>query len=353
MNTVATLPAKERAELFRETAARRGFLFQIVEKDFWVCWTLKQLFGLPEIGSHLIFKGGTSLSKIFRVIERFSEDIDVSIARDYLGFEGASDPENEEKSKGWKRKQIEALTAVCEKKIKDDLLPALTDAFTKILGEPVEKGEATEWELFIDDNDSQTILFAYPQDEYSRNLPGSDYIKPVIRIELGARSDHYPAEEYPITPYAAEEFPDYFEEPSYVVKVLAAERTFWEKATILHDQYNRTGDIVSAERISRHYYDLYKLSQSSIAKESLKNLELLARVVEHKSLFFARAAAHYEDCLKGEMHLIPGEERIANLSRDYKKMEEMFFDDIPRFSEIIETLERLERQINSLVQENK
>jgi predicted nucleotidyltransferase component of viral defense system len=350
MNTVAQLPADERAELFRETAARRGGVaFQIIEKDFWVCWTLKQLFDLPDIGTHLIFKGGTSLSKVFNAIQRFSEDIDVSISRDYLGFSGENDPENIEGSNK-RKKQIESLQDACVEKIKSELLPALTEAFTRILGEPGEEGSATEWSLLIDENDYQTILFAYPRDRYSRSLAGGNYIKPVVRIELGARADHYPAETYPITPYAAEEFPAYFEEPEYSLKVLAAERTFWEKATILHEQANRTEEKGSAERISRHYYDLYKLRQeTSIANEAVNDLELLARVVEHKSIFFKQPSAHYDECLKGNMQLIPSDNRKSVLAQDYEKMRDMFFGDIPDFDDILKSLEDLEKAINDKV----
>ena len=86
-------PSEERRVYFEQTAARMRLSPQIVEKDFWVCWTLKELFGLPDIGGTLIFKGGTSLSKIYRMIERFSEDIDVSLDRGSLGFGGESDPE--------------------------------------------------------------------------------------------------------------------------------------------------------------------------------------------------------------------------------------------------------------------
>ena len=134
MDAFAQLPAGERRIYFEQTAARMGVSPQIVEKDFWVCWTLKQLFMLPDIGPHLIFKGGTSLSKVFKIIERFSEDIDVSIARGYLGFGGDNEPEAGSSNKE-KQRRIEALKAACQRKIEDDLLPALTKVIqSKTLG---------------------------------------------------------------------------------------------------------------------------------------------------------------------------------------------------------------------------
>src|SRR2546426_9159579 len=127
MDTFARLSLVDRHLHFEQTAAPRNITPQIVEKDFWVCWTLKELFGLPEIGQHLIFKGGTSLSKVFKVIERFSEDIDVSIDRSWLGFGGANEPEAGGSNKE-KQRRIEALKIACQQKISSVLQPALDKA---------------------------------------------------------------------------------------------------------------------------------------------------------------------------------------------------------------------------------
>src|ERR1039457_5297092 len=127
MDTVLQLTSKQRVELFESAALKTGMDAAILEKDFWVCWTLKELFHLPEIGAHLIFKGGTSLSKVFKVIERFSEDIDVSIDRSFLGFGGTNEPEAGASNKE-KQRRIEALKTACQRKIVEELLPALNAA---------------------------------------------------------------------------------------------------------------------------------------------------------------------------------------------------------------------------------
>src|SRR5437773_3957825 len=155
MDGFAKLNPEERRIFFEGTATPRNIQAQIVEKDFWVCWTLKELFRLPVIGEHLIFKGGTSLSKAFKVIERFSEDIDVSIDRGFLGFGGANEPEAGASNKE-KQRRIEALKAACQKKIAAELLPALEAATSsKVRGEDL-------WSLRADDDDPdrQTLLFA-------------------------------------------------------------------------------------------------------------------------------------------------------------------------------------------------
>ncbi len=346
MDSVATLPAGERAELFQETANRRGVATQIIEKDFWVCLTLKQLFELPDIGKHLIFKGGTSLSKIFSAIERFSEDIDVSIDRDYLGFGGEDDPENVQGTRKRKR-QIDALEEACIEKIQNHLLPMLHNSFTQVLGNH-KNHQGSLWELSIDE-DPQVLLFTYPRDKSLSSALTIDYIRPIVKIEIGGRSDHWPAEEYPITPYAAEEFPNYFKKPIHYIKVLEAERTFWEKATILHAEYYRPETSATAERISRHYYDLHRLTQKPIAGKALERIDLLERVVEHKKIFYKLNRAHYDEVLEGSIHLIPNETQRVELKRDFDKMRDMFFGEIPSFDEILETIAKLENDINSKI----
>lgn len=346
MNGVAKLNAAERAELFQETANRRGVATQIIEKDFWVCWTLRHLFELPKVGPNLIFKGGTSLSKIFGAIERFSEDIDVSINREYLGFEGDEDPENA-RSGNARRRRLEALQQACVDKVADEVRPTLNESFERVLGASGESEGSSPWSLAIDDTDPQNLLFAYPRSVASTSAREISYIRPIVKIEMGARSDHWPADKYPITPYAAEEFPGYFEEPSYTLKVLEAERTFWEKATLLHAEYYRPEGSTTADRISRHYYDLHRLALLPIGESALERLDLLDRVVEHKKTFFQLARANYDEARGGNIHLLPHEARLAALRVDYEKMRDMFFGEVPSFDSILESLGSLEAAINA------
>lgn len=347
MDRVATLTTAERAELFQEAANRRGVTTQIIEKDFWVCWTLRHLFDLPEVGPNLIFKGGTSLSKIFQAIERFSEDIDVSINREYLGFEGDDDPENVEGSNA-RRRKLEALQQACIDIVASHVLPSLRESFERVLGAGGGDGDSS-WLLTLDAADPQNLLFAYPRDRSSRGVSDIRYIRPVVKIEVGARSDHWPADLYPISPYAAEEFPDFFEEPSYRLKVLEAERTFWEKATLLHSEYYRPEDSTTAERISRHYYDLHRLALLPIGERALERLDLLDRVVDHKKTFFRLARANYDEARTGSIRLLPHDARLRALRVDYDRMRDMFFGEIPSFDSIVESLTKLEARINTRV----
>jgi len=176
-------------------------------------------------------------------------------------------------------------------------------------------------------------------------LPG--YIRPAIRLEMGARSDDWPAEYHEVRPYAAEVFPQAFKvATSCRVYVLDARRSFWEKATILHAEFHRPTDKPAAEGISRHYYDLCQLSQHDIGQQALNRCSLLDRVVAHKQLFFASAWAHYETATSGNFHLVPPEERMPILRADYARMREMIFGEALAWEQIIRNLRELEDRIN-------
>ena len=335
MDSVAVLNHRERNDLFVETARKRRMTNSaIIEKDFWVCWALDKISSLDPEHSHIIFKGGTSLSKVFGVIKRFSEDIDLSISRECLGFSEAS-----YLSQGMSNKEIDRrldeLKKRCSEYISQKLLPSLADRFKKILG------ETGEWSLQIDDQDPHTILFNYP---YDQSLSGDySYIKSTVRFELGARSDHWPSKIYEISSYAAEEFPAYFQRATCAVKTLEVERTFWEKATLLHAEFHHPK---SLSNYSRHYYDLALMIKGGVGDRSLSDLSLLGAVREHKSLFYRSKASSYETACPGTFRLLPSGKQISLLKDDYKSMKEMIFADIPTFEEIMNILRSFENKIN-------
>ena len=344
MDTVAQLSKRERIDLFQEASARKGNMSPaIVEKDFWVCWTLKRLFTVTDNFPRFIFKGGTSLSKVFKLIGRFSEDIDLSCNRGDLGFVGEKDPSKN--MSGKKRERLlNELEASCVEYIADSLIPALREKFSTIIGNPQEVD--LPWSLAIDKEDPQTILFSYPAAVPESETGILPYIQPVIRLEIGARSDQWPSGEYDIQPYAAEVFPELFEVSSCSINTLQVKRTFWEKATLLHAEFYRPPGKKIGDRLSRHYYDLACLAQSPIRGELIQDLDLLEAVVSHKNIFFRSAWASYETARVGTFRLMPPSNRIHSLKIDYRKMEEMFFEEPPPFESILETLEKLEHEIN-------
>lgn len=340
MDRIAQLTPSIRTELFVNASIELDPPRSpaIVEKDFWVCWVLHRIFETLNFRTQLIFKGGTSLSKAYKAIERFSEDVDLSFSRDDLEFGKDRDPEEPGISRKESGRRIDALTDACKRLICDRFLPALHDDFRAVLGEE-------EWRLDIDDTDPQTIIFTYPESDLVVKLPS--LIRPVVRLEMGARSDDWPAELQDIRPYAAEAHPEVFSvAPSCRVRVLHIVRTFWEKATLLHAEYHRAADRMTADRLSRHYYDLYQLFRLPIGAHALERFDILERVVVHKRKFFPAAWARYETAIPGSLHLVPPAARMISLKTDYLRMQEMIFGEAPTWKQIIEGLQELEHRIN-------
>ena len=339
MDAFARAAVSEREDAFAETATQMGVDPIIAEKDFWVCWTLRRLFTLCDPKVNLIFKGGTSLSKAYRAIERFSEDVDVSIDRHDLGFVSDRDPAGDGVGSNERKRLLKELSAVAEAFVRERLQPSLRTAFADALGHD-------NFALDVD-RDPQTLLFAYPRAAAGERAGG--YITPTVRLEFGARSDHAPAEERTIVPYVHEVFPGLLDDAETVVKVLAVERTFWEKATILHQIAHQPDDKPIRDRLSRHYMDLAKLAASEFRERALSRLDLLEEVAEHKATFFPQASARYDIARPGTLRLVPGETAEKKLRADYRGMDEMTFGTTPSFDAILATLKDLEAEINATV----
>jgi hypothetical protein len=328
------LTSRERLELLDAVSRERGLAPSILEKDYWVCKTLDALFSLPGLGEHLVFKGGTSLSKVYGLIDRFSEDIDVSLHREFLGFGDEQDPEaatgNEQK------RRLEALMQTCRDHVRETLLPALRET----MAENLEGGG--DWSMEIDPQDPQTILFRFPQ----AGVAAISYITPVVRIELGARSDHWPREQREIQSYLSETL----QRPigGATVQALAAERTFWEKATLLHAEAHRDPDKPMPGRYARHYHDLARMAVETVADRALADTALRERVVAHKSVYFRSGWARYDLAVPETFRLVPPDERLAALHTDHQSMLQMFFTPPPTMEEVIAILRKLENRIREM-----
>lgn len=338
MDGWAKAAPRDREALFIETANAKGISPEIVEKDFWVCWTLRHIFLLQEL-PRIIFKGGTSLSKAFGIIKRFSEDIDLVINRHEIGFNDKNDPANQEQT-NLRNRTIETLKATCVDVIEKEFLVKLKAEFQSVIG---DQG----WNLLLDPMapDRDTLEFTYP-----KGIPGSltlGYIKRVVRLELGCRGDQVPFEEVFVTPYAAEVFPSQFTIPSAKVNVISVERTFWEKVTILHREYYRVqnGKAVG-QRVFRHYHDVVVIAKHARGKAAIEDSDLLAQVVAHKQHFFREAAAQYELAKRGTLRLVPHAKLEEELRKDHAGMREMFFGNHPDFDEVMDQLRKLESELN-------
>lgn len=339
MNEIHLFTQDERELFFRAAADIQNMPFEIIEKDFWVVWILGRLFSLEKVRPYLTFKGGTSLSKVYRLIDRFSEDIDLSIEREFFGFGTPNNPENAPS----KKKQnliIENFSQACANYVQNDMLHELTTAISAKLG--TNKG----WQLFSDsdDPDSQTLLF-----EYQSKKSNVDYIRPIVKIEIGARSEHWPVSNHIIYSYTKEALREKIHETATKIRVLNVERTFWEKATILHQYVHLPADKRIPSRISRHFYDFFRLLNSPIKEKALEESFLLERVANHKSIYFASGWANYGTARKGTLKLIPPSHVLKELQRDYLQMESMLFREIPSWELILKTIGQFEEEFNSVI----
>ncbi|MGB7293234.1 MAG: nucleotidyl transferase AbiEii/AbiGii toxin family protein, partial [Thermodesulfobacteriota bacterium] len=217
MKKVATLNQEQLRELFGETASSKGTIPAAIEKDFWICWTLMMLFEHDDLKKLFRFKGGTTLSKCFHVIDRFSEDIDLVLDWSVLTNE---DP-YEERTNTQQDRFNKRLNKLAAEYIATDLLPILNDIM-----QPPCVAE-------VDSSDEQIVNLKYP------NVFSHEYLRPGIRLEIGPMGSMVPCSEYTIKAYAAENFPELFENSVVNVVSIVPERTFWEKVTILHDEAHR------------------------------------------------------------------------------------------------------------------
>ena len=339
MKAFIELPVERRRLVCTEAGARLNLFEIAVEKDFWVCWTLRKLFELPEWGEHLSFKGGTSLSKCWNLIERFSEDIDIVIDRGVLGFGGGNAPQTAP-SKKQTTKRLKALKEACQQTIRDKIQPALIEAISSELPGDLE------WALEPDpdDPDGQTLLLVYP----TAFPEQAAYLRRAVKIEMGARSDTDPAESINIRPYISDAFPDLLSEPGARVRSVMPRRTFWEKAMLLHEETFRPEAKRRGEAMARHYYDLYRLILAGIGDESARDLDLFDRVAAHRQIFFRHTWVDYSTLNPGQLRLLPAEADRPDWQAEYEGMrQEMFYGDVPTFDEILVVVGEFQARLNA------
>ena len=280
--------------------------------------------------NNIAFKGGTSLSKAYGLIERFSEDIDLILDWRVLGYD-LNEPWEERSNTRQDIFNKDANTRA-EAFLRDTFLPSIVADLTAELGESIK--------CFIDEEDPQTVKIAYP------NSFSDMSILQEIRLEIGALAAWTPVKLARITSYAAEQYGRLFKQPSTDILTVLPERTFWEKVTILHREAFRAEGRPFPSRYSRHYYDLYRMMKTQVKDNALADNDLLTRVVDFKDKFYRCPWARYDLAKRGTMRLMPPEYNLDNLRDDYEHMQNMLFGEKPRFEEILQGIEELEKNIN-------
>ena len=318
--------------LASEESSRNSFY---LEKDIWIVWTLKQLFNAP-FGGNLVFKGGTSLSKAYDIIDRFSEDIDITydirtIASDLTAE--SEIPQTNSQAKKW-TKEIRSRLAIW---VENEVKPMLENALRRYMLEAV---------ISVDDH---VLSLEYnPLTEAT-----SDYVEPIVLLEFGARSTGEPTNDLTVScdadlPRANLMLPE------AQVRVMTAERTFWEKASAIHT-ICVGGRIHGRGHFARHWYDLMRLDKAGISDQALADRTLALKVAEHQSVFFREKDGegnwiNFREAVQGSLMLVPKGEKRNIVQNDYDDMVEvgMLYSDVPSFDELMDRLSDIERRANSV-----
>ena len=343
--TVLAASEKERRDLFIGAADRLRTNEQNIEKDFWVCWTLDALFNELEAGGpRLLFKGGTSLSKGYGLIERFSEDIDITVFREDIG-QPATVEELEALSGKKRNNRLEAIKAACQEYIHGPMLEQLSALLRQTLQTANLKADRARVEADPDDPDRQSLLLWYP----TATTDGNAYIRRAIKIESGAKSALDPHAPVVVKPYIADDLPNFALTVGNVTTV-APSRTFWDKVVILHGLrrwWDRRGELKGGgQRVSRHYYDVYRLLASKIGQNATGDMAMAEDCVRHARMFFNRPDLDLASATPGSFALTPHDGMLADLRRDYEAMSGMVFGPIPSVDEVVAAIAELEQRLN-------
>jgi len=333
MYDLARMSSNDREIVFINTANKMEVNEAIIEKDFWVVLILEYLFNKCKYKDYFTFKGGTSLSKSYSIIRRFSEDIDIILDWTILGV--PKDEPYRDRSKTKQGQYNEYISKLVEVFIENQLLDEIKNGLETILDYKIN--------MYCDSKEKNTIIFEYPR-QFNNNS-----ILRVIRIEFGPLAAWIPSKLTKVSSYINDFYPKVFKQAFTEVLTVTPERTFWEKATILYHEANRPISSKIPTRYSRHYYDVLMMYEKLPKEELISDLDLLKKVVKFKMKFYPRGWANYNLAKPGTLRLVPDQYRFKELINDYRAMKDMLFGEIPKFNKIMETIKELENLINRLI----
>lgn len=325
------LPKAEKINLFEELRIKTGLPPYAIEKDWWVVQTLDIIFSQLEVAEHLLFKGGTSLSKAWHLIQRFSEDIDLALNREYLGFDGG------------------LISKSQVKKLREQSFEFVTTTFYEALQKAfAEKGYTNvtfDFENLGDgDQDPVSILIYYPA-----VTQHSEYVLPRVKVELGSRSLKDPFTNCDIISFVGEQFPKQpFADSPITVPCVNPERTYLEKLFLLHEEFKKPNNKIRVERLSRHLYDISKIYNSE-HKDKAYDQELIVSIIEHRERFNGMRGVDYATLYPPNLNPIPPDDFIKVWEEDYKTMQtNMIPEDSPSFKELLKTVKQATKEYNAL-----
>lgn len=323
------LPKKKKIELFEEIQKSIKLPLASIEKDWWVVQTIGLIFQM-DVAKHLLFKGGTSLSKAWALIERFSEDIDLALNREFLGF-----PETISRS------QVSKLRKNSLDYLSNTFFPELKKNFYEAGFEEIE---VKLGELESVDQDPLIFEIYYPT-----ITEKSKYVGPKILVEIGSRSMSEPFTHKRFSSLIGEHFAGQsFADIPLEIPCVNPERTYLEKMFLLHEEFQRPSEKIRVNRLSRHLYDIYKISQTDYAKIAVQDRGLYETIVNHRKHFSRMGGINYQSHFPPNLNPIPPDNLLGLWKNDYKAMQnEMIYGDSPSFEEMIKQIERAVADINN------
>jgi predicted nucleotidyltransferase component of viral defense system len=324
------IPEEDRLAIYKNVENKTGIPDFAVEKDWWVVQTLKIIFEMG-IAQHLVFKGGTSLSKAWKLIERFSEDIDLAVDRGFFGYSG-------ELSK----KQLTKLRKATSSYISGEFYPQLQERFKK---KGLKDVDFNIVPAESSDQDPRIIEIYYP---YITKSPG--YIQPSVQVEIGCRSLREPFSLKPINSFVDEQYPDSeFVEPPISVPSVTPERTFLEKLFLLHEEFQRPKEKIRVDRLSRHLYDIFQLSKTDFANNAIRDQGLYETIVNHRYVFTKLGGVDYNLHQPQHIRPIPSPKFDEAWKSDYRTMQEqMIYGDSPAYEDLVKGIQAFLQSMNAL-----
>jgi len=328
-----TLSKERRIEILNQATELTGLPSVAIEKDWWVTLALNASFSLPY-SKNIVFKGGTSLSKGWNLIERFSEDIDLAIDRKFFGFDGDIS-----------KTQIKNLRKQSCEFISTTFLADLTKILTewkaidecKLIAQPVKDS----------DKDPQVIEI-----HYNSVIDTSEYLPQRVLIEVSSRSLMEPIEERKINSILSENFPQQsFVTVPFAIPTVLPQRTFLEKIFLLHEEFSQEAEKIRIDRLSRHLYDLEKLMDTEHGIEALKNTDLYNNIVAHREKFNPLRSLDYSNHIPNKISIIPPATVMKDYEKDYEAMTSfMIYGDPLKFDQLIKRILELQTRINGINQ---
>ncbi|MFW5781376.1 MAG: nucleotidyl transferase AbiEii/AbiGii toxin family protein [Bacteroidota bacterium] len=324
------LTSEERQTIFDQIGIKLNIHPAAVEKDWWVVQTLSLLQSM-EVAPYTVFKGGTSLSKAWNIIERFSEDIDLALDKQFLGIDECSTV-----------KQVKKLRSATRKYIYKIFIPELQEKFNN--------AGYTDVIVELNEEEGENLEPVQISVFYRSFTEASNYTNPSVKIEIGSRSLREPFTNRKFSSLVGEHFPDKsFADAPISVPSVNPERTLLEKLFLLHEEFQKPAEEIRVNRLSRHLYDVEKLMSTEFIDLALENQSLYNEIINHRSIYTKIAAVNYQLHQPKTLNPVPPDKILGEWEKDYKAMQEsMIYGESLPFNKLIEKIKELKQRINGI-----